>query len=55
MTSRRKVGMASSPHGPYVQGYTRTTMASIEGCKTARWSESLNLASVQIGVCNSTP
>ena len=25
--SRRKVGMTSSPHGPYAQGYTRATMA----------------------------
>ncbi len=27
----RKVGMTSSQHGPYVQGYTRATMASTEG------------------------
>ena len=33
--------MTSSPHGPYVQGYTRATMASTTGCKTARWSQSL--------------
>ncbi len=32
--------MTSSPHGPYVQGYTRTTMADTEGCNTARWSQS---------------
>ncbi len=32
--------MTSSPHGPYAQGYTRATMASIKGCKTARWSQS---------------
>jgi hypothetical protein len=32
--------MTSSPHGPYVQGYTRTTMVGTEGCKTARWSQS---------------
>ena len=32
--------MTSSPHGLYVQGYTRATMAGTEGCKTARWSES---------------
>jgi hypothetical protein len=32
--------MTSSPHGPYVQGYTRTTMAGTEGCNTARWSQS---------------
>ena len=38
--SGRKVGMTSSPHGPYVQGYTRTTMAGTKGRKTARWSQS---------------
>ncbi len=27
VTNRRKVGMTSSQHGPYVQGYTRATMA----------------------------
>ncbi len=32
--------MTSSPHGPYVQGDTRVTMASTEGCNTARWSKS---------------
>ena len=32
--------MTSSPHGPYVWGYTRATMAGTEGCKTARWSQS---------------
>ncbi len=32
--------MTSSPHGPYVQGYTRATMAGTKGCKTARWSQS---------------
>src|SRR6185436_6689412 len=29
--SRRKVGMTSSPHGPYGLGYTRTTMVVTEG------------------------
>ena len=33
--------MTSSHHGPYVQGYTRATMAGTTGCDTARWSESL--------------
>ncbi len=33
--------MTSSPHGPYVQGYTRATMAGTAGSKTARWSKSL--------------
>ena len=32
--------MTSSPHGPYVRGYTRATMAGTEGSKTARWSQS---------------
>ena len=32
--------MTSSPHGPYVQGYTRTTMAVTNRRKTARWSQS---------------
>ncbi len=32
--------MTSSPHGPYVQGYTRATMASTEGSELARVSES---------------
>ncbi len=40
MSNRRKVGMTSSPHGPYVQGYTRATMVGTKGCEAARWSES---------------
>jgi hypothetical protein len=32
--------MTSSPHGPYVQGYTRATMDCTEGSDTARWSQS---------------
>ncbi len=32
--------MTSSHHGPYVQGYTRATMAGTKGCKPARVSES---------------
>ena len=40
MTNRRKVGMTSSPHGPYAQGYTRATMIGTKGCKAARWSQS---------------
>ena len=32
----RKVGMTSSPHGPYASGYTRTTMACTEGGEPAR-------------------
>ena len=32
--------MTSSQHGPYVQGYTRATMADTEGSQPARGSES---------------
>ena len=32
--------MTSSPHGPYGWGYTRTTMATTEGSKIVRWSQS---------------
>jgi hypothetical protein len=32
--------MTSSPHGPYVQGYTRATMAGTKGSNAARWSKS---------------
>ena len=32
--------MTSSPHGPYAQGYTRTTMVGTEGGKPARGSKS---------------
>ena len=32
--------MTSSPHGPYVQGYTRATMDGTKGSKLARVSES---------------
>ena len=32
--------MTSSPHGPYVQGYTRNTMAHTKGSKSASWSKS---------------
>ena len=32
--------MTSSPHGLYAQGYTRATMASTKGCKSARVSKS---------------
>src|SRR3989338_7570380 len=38
--SWRKVGMTSSPHGLYIQGYTRPTMAGTKGCKPARGSQS---------------
>ncbi len=32
--------MTSSPHGPYVQGYTRATMGGTKGCQLARGSQS---------------
>ncbi len=32
--------MTSSPHGPYVQGYTRATMAGTQSSELARVSES---------------
>ena len=32
--------MTSSPHGPYDQGYTRTTMGVTEGRETVTWSQS---------------
>ena len=32
--------MTSSPHGPYVQGYTRATMGGTEGSEPARGSQS---------------
>ena len=32
--------MTSSPHGPYVQGYTRATMVGTNGCEPARGSQS---------------
>ena len=34
--NRRKAGMTSSPHGRYVQGYTRTTMAGTKGREEGR-------------------
>ena len=32
--------MTSSPHGPYVQGYTRATMGRTKGRQIARYSKS---------------
>ena len=34
------MGMMSSQYVPYVQGYTRVTMASTKGCQPARGSQS---------------
>ena len=36
--------MTSSHHGPYDQGYTRTTMGDTEGCQAARWSQSQKIS-----------
>ena len=38
--TRRKAGMTSSQHGPYVLGYTHATMAGTTGSEGASWSES---------------
>jgi hypothetical protein len=32
--------MTSSPHGPYIRGYTRATMVVTKGSQVARWSQS---------------
>ena len=32
--------MTSSPHGPYVWGYTRATMVGTKGSEAERWSKS---------------
>ncbi len=32
--------MTSSPHGLYIQGYTRATMATTMSSNAVRWSES---------------
>jgi hypothetical protein len=40
VASRRKVGMTSSQHGPYVRGDTHATMAGTVGCQGASRSQS---------------
>ncbi len=40
VTNRRKVGMRSSHHGPYVLGDTRATMVGTKRCETATVSQS---------------
>ena len=42
--NRRKVGMTSSHHAPYVLGYTRVTMAKTTSRQLARVSKSLKLS-----------
>ncbi|KAK8497396.1 hypothetical protein V6N12_018891 [Hibiscus sabdariffa] len=49
----RKVGMTSSPHGPYGLGHTHATMAITMGSKAVRRSESRKIASVRIVLYNS--
>ena len=39
--TRRKVGMTSDHHAPYVQGFTHATMAGTTGCDAATRSGSL--------------
>ena len=53
VTSRRKAGMTSSPHGPYGLGYTRATMAVTVGSEGATRSQSPKAVSVRIALCNS--
>ncbi len=36
--------MTTSPHGPYVQGYTRATMGGTKGCEPVRGSQSQKAA-----------
>ena len=54
VTSRRKAGMTSSPHGPYGLGHTRATMAVTVGSKGATLSKSQKAVSVRIALCNSS-
>ena len=53
--AERKAGMTSNQHGPYVRGDTRVTMVRTESSEQVTVSQSINLISVRIGVCNSTP
>ena len=50
----RKAGMTSNQHGPYVQGYTRATMAGTEGSYWVTRCKSPKPVSVRIEVWNST-
>jgi len=43
--------MTSSPHGLYVQGYTRVTMQGTNRCQPARGANRKKLCSVRIAVC----
>src|ERR1700760_3736124 len=53
VTSRRKAGMTSSPHGPYGLGYTRATMVVTMGRDGVTLSKSQKAVSVRIVLCNS--
>lgn len=44
VNSRRKEGMTSSQHGPYVLGDTRATMGGTKGREPARGSQSQKAA-----------
>jgi hypothetical protein len=46
-TTRRKAGMTSNHHAPYVLGDTRATMAGTEGRQTVRWSKTPKPAPVR--------
>ena len=52
-TTRRKVGMTSNHHAPYVLGYTRATMAGTKSSEIVRWSKSQKPVPVRIVGCNS--
>ena len=52
--NRRKVGMTSNHHAPYVQGYRRAIMAGIKRSELVRGSKTRKPVVVRIEVCNST-
>ena len=51
--TRRKVGMTSNHHAPYVLGYTRATMVGTKSSEVARRSKSQKPIPVRIVGCNS--
>ncbi len=53
MMNQRKVGMTSSPHGPYAQGYTRATMVNNKEMQT-REGERISKISPQFGLQSAT-
>src|SRR5260221_3514504 len=54
VTSRRKAGMTSSPHGPYGLGYTRATMAVSPGGDGVARSQSPKARSVRNALFHSS-